>query len=767
VTSQRFLALLFTDIVGSTERAAELRDEAWQVLRRQHDVLVRKELRRFAGREVNTAGDSFFATFEEPEQAIRCAASIREAVRGVGLEIRSGVHIGKVESEGRGVGGLAVHVAARVAAQAEPGEILVTAAVREALAGSPLEFADRGAHVLKGVPGEWRLYSVRGDLPRGPAASMRQRAGRMLPSGGRRMPPAFTALILGILLGLGVLFAWRSMRSGVESSEPKVLAVLPFENLGAAEDEYFADGMTDEIRGKLATLPGLEVIATQSSAEYRDSPKSLEQIADELGVDYLVVGKVRWERSGDQSRVRVSPELVEVASGRPTTTWQAPFDAALTDVFQVQADIAARVADALDVALGTEERQALAARPTANLAAYDAYLKGEEAAPGISTADAASVQRAIGYYQQAVALDPGFAPAWAQLARAHARHYFAGVPSSSRAARARAAAEQAVALAPGRRESQLALGDYYAFVRNDAAKALEIYAAGLRDAPSDPELLAATAFVEQTRGRWEAALGHFTRAQALDPRSVPTAERLARTLLWLRRYPEAAAAYDRAVALAPADISIIEGRAMVALAQGDLAAARAVLRTAAAAVDPVVVVTFLGTYWDLVWVLDDAQQGLLLGLGPDDGALDGDRGSWGLAFAQAYTFRGDHARARVYADSARLAFEEQLRDTPEDGQGHVLLGLALAYLGRNDDAMREGERAIALNPITRDAYQGAYLQHQLVRIYILVGEPEKALDLLEPLLETPYYLSPGWLRIDPNFQPLRTNPRFQRLAAGS
>jgi len=246
---------------------------------------------------------------------------------------------------------------------------------------------------------------------------------------------------------------------------------------------------------------------------------------------------------------------------------------------------------------------------------------------------------------------------------------------------------------------------------------------------------------------------------------VDTARRLARTLLWLRRYPEAAAAYDRALTLAPTNLTLIQSKAMVPLARGDLAGARAVLRATPAEVEPVALVAYMATYWDLVWVFDDAQQRLLLGLGPD--AFGGDRGNWGIVLAQAYALRGDQAIARIYADSARLAFDEQLRDAPDDAGRHVLLGLALAYLGSKADAVREGERAVALKPIGRDAYLGPYCQHQLARIYILVGEPEKALDRLEPLLEIPYYLSPGWLRIDPNFAPLRANPRFQRLAAGS
>jgi len=166
----------------------------------------------------------------------------------------------------------------------------------------------------------------------------------------------------------------------------------------------------------------------------------------------------------------------------------------------------------------------------------------------------------------------------------------------------------------------------------------------------------------------------------------------------------------------------------------------------------------------LCWVLNDVQQRQLLTLPPSE--FDDDRGNWGMVRVQTYWLRNEMTKARVYADSAQLAFAEQLRATPDDGQRHVIRGLALAYLGRKTEAVAAGERGVALQPVSRDAFSGAYNQHQLVRIYLLVGEPEKALDRLEPLLKIPYYLSPGWLRIDPTFEPLRGNPRFERLIAG-
>ena len=217
-------------------------------------------------------------------------------------------------------------------------------------------------------------------------------------------------------------------------------------------------------------------------------------------------------------------------------------------------------------------------------------------------------------------------------------------------------------------------------------------------------------------------------------------------------------------ALAPTDAGRYQGKAMVYLAQGDLAGARAVLRDTPKEVEPTDLVAGVATFWDLYWVLDEEQQRLLLRLTP--GAFDDNRSAWGLALAETYALRGDPARARAYADSARLDFEEQLEATPGDAQLHALYGVALAYLGRKAEAVAEGERGVALGPINRDAHGGAYNQFQLVRIYLLVGEPDKALDWLEPLLKVPYYLSPGWLRIDPTFAPLRGKPRFERMVRG-
>ena len=600
-------------------------------------------------------------------------------------------------------------------------------------------------------------------MARSAAADVRPQTTSGAPRG-RRIPIAASSLTLGLLIGLGVLFGWLRHRSddSSDASGAKRLAVLPFENLGGADDEYFADGVTDEVRGKLTSLPGLQVTARSSSTQYKKTGKSPQEIGRELGVDWLLTGTVRWEKGSGGSHVRVSPELIQVSTG--STKWQQPFDAALTDVFQVQADMAGQVARALDVALGSPQKAALEERPTTNAAAYDAYLKGEAQSLNLDTPDAVRLRASLPYYEQAVALDSGFAQAWTQLSRAHSLIYVNGSPSQESAQRALEAAERARRIAPNHFQGYLAMGDYYSSIPPDYPRALQEYESGLRVAPSNAELLSAAALAELSSGRWEEALQHLARAAMLDPRSVSVARRLAYTQLRLRHLPEAVAAADRAIALSPGNVTPLEIKVMAYLAQGDLDRAREAVVSATARYDPTEMASNFGNYYDLYWILPPELQELLVRLTPS--AFD-DRAAWAIVRVQTLDFRGDKARARIYADSARLAFEERIRNTPDDAQSHVFLGMALGYLGRKAEAIAQGEKGVALLPIAKDGYSGPYLQHQLVRIYLLVGEPEKALDRLEPLLKVPYYLSPGWLRVDPNFEPLRNNPRFRKLVEGT
>jgi TolB-like protein/tetratricopeptide (TPR) repeat protein len=586
----------------------------------------------------------------------------------------------------------------------------------------------------------------------------RRRAGREV-RGLRRFLTWRTAITGGVL----ALVAWAAVATALVvrgaaggSAGLKRLAVLPFVNRGAPADDYFVDGIADQVRGKLAGLDGAEVTARTSSDQYRNTAKSPQDIGRELGVDYLLAATVSWAPGAHGGRrVQVVPELISVRTG--AVTWQQTFDANLTDVFAVQGTIATRVAGALGVALGSAEEQQLARRPTGNVAAYDLYLRGM----ALTGNDPATLRQAAGFYEQAVALDSSFAEAWASLSSTLTTLYFNSAPNPSVAAEARAAAERALAVDPAGVAGHRAMGQYDLNVEKSPADAEAELTLALRAAPKDPPTLRVAAGLEISLGRWDDGVAHLELAQRLDPRVPPGS--LLRTLIRLRRYPEALQVGRTALALAPSDLNVIENLAMVYLAQGDLEGARSVMRNVPATLSQPALVAQFANYFDLMWVLDEPQQRLLLRLPPS--AFDNDRPTWAGVLAQTYALRGDMSRARAYADTARRGLEEQLRATPGDAQLHTFHGLMLAYLGRKAEAIREGQRGLAMLPIAKDANNGPYMQHQLVRIYLIVGENEKALDELEPLLRVPYNLSPGWLRIDPNFKPLRGNPRFERLAA--
>jgi serine/threonine protein kinase/tetratricopeptide (TPR) repeat protein len=578
-----------------------------------------------------------------------------------------------------------------------------------------------------------------------------------------RLYASGAAVIVLLTIALAAIWSLRETSHRPMESSSTRIAVLPFENLGPAEDEYFADGVTDEVRSKLASLPGLAVIARSSVLGYRGGGKTPQTIAKELGVRYLLSGTVRWQKEALQkSRIRVVPELVEVGDhSSPTTRWQNSFDAVLEDVFRVQTEIATGVAGALKVTLGAQEQRNLASPPTANIAAYDAYLRGETISATDRAQDTPALQRAAAHYEQAVALDPSFAMAWAHLAYTRCLLYYNGIPTPALAEGAYAAANRSLELSPDLPDGRLALSTYYQYIKKDNVRGLEQCIQGLAAHADNADLLWCSASSEMSLGRWEEALEHLRQARSLEPRSVRTASRYASTLLWLRRYPEALEASDQALALSPKNLSVIELKAMVSLAQGNLSAARAWIARQPAEIQAADIVLNFGLYWDLMWVFDDAQRKVFLGLPPE--AFGGYGAVRSLAFAQTYALINDTKRLRQCSEEAEKALASQIAQTSDDGQLHMLRGLALAYLGRRDEAIREGERGMALVPVSRDAYTGAYLQHQLVRIYMILGEKEKALDQLEALLKIPYYISSGWLAIDPNFSPLKGQPRFERL----
>jgi tetratricopeptide (TPR) repeat protein len=377
-------------------------------------------------------------------------------------------------------------------------------------------------------------------------------------------------------------------------------------------------------------------------------------------------------------------------------------------------------------------------------------------------ADNAGLRRAIAYYERAVELDSSFAEAWSQLSRARTSLYSNAVPDSALGEGARTAAERARALAPDDPLTYLAAGDLASSVPPiDNRRAQAEYGEGVRLAPGDVDLLSAAASASSVGGQWDSVAAQLQHAVRLDPHSFTVARRLATVRLFLRQYPSADSAIERVIELAPTNAQAVLLQTMIAVARGDLPDARSAVEAGARRIDPTTLYPFLAMYQDLYWVLDDAQQREVLSLPPS--SFDNDRGVWALVRTELYQLRGDSARALAYADSARLTFEAQSRAAPYDAQRHSILGVALAYLGRKSDAIREGRRGAELLPLSQDAINAPYVQLQLARIYVLTGEPDQAVRVLEGLLARPFYVSRAWLRLDPAFRALQGHAGFETL----
>ncbi len=578
----------------------------------------------------------------------------------------------------------------------------------------------------------------------------------------RRHWRTLTAIGLVLLLGVSTFAAWqRGWMTPAKASvaAPLSVAVLPFVNTGQVQDEHFAGGVTDEIRGRLARLPALQVIASASTTRYRDSTR-LEDVGRQLGAGYILVGKVRREADKKaSSRVQISSELIQVAQvPAPVTRCQRVFDTVNTDLSLVQTSIAREVAGVLGIEPGPEQTFALDQRHDPE--AYEAYLRGQQiirqgaSSPG-------DLRRAVAEFQQAVKKDSTFAAAWAQLGWAKAALWSNATADGNLLEEAKAHGDRALRLGGAEAEARQVLA-FYQVMKGNRGAAREETRRGLEVDPSNARLIGYTASFLELEGRWQEALEHRRRAAALDPTAAGHAAGLATNLLWLRRYPEARVAADRYLILGHTNPEAYQLRAMVALGEGKLDEARKTIRAGEAQIPPQELLPFVATYWDLYWVLDQDQQSRLLRMKPDQ--FYGDTLWWQTSSAAIHLLRGDTASARALATSAREALLASLVTTPDDEYNHSRLALIDAFLGRRDEALRAAEKSISLRPIAKDALNGTLLVYRLACVQARLGMESEALATISTLLSVPFYVSPAWLKLDPNFAALRGTPEFERLS---
>ncbi len=539
------------------------------------------------------------------------------------------------------------------------------------------------------------------------------------------------------------------------------IVVLPLENLGPEEHAYFAAGITDEITSRLASVSALQVISRTTALQYDRAEKTAQQVGAELGVDYLLDGTVRWSTGGDENRVRVTPQLIRVVDD--TQIWSERYDRVIDDIIAVQSEIAAEVIRQLDIALLEPEREALAASPTGNLEAYQAYLRGMDYASRRES-QPETWRLAVQMFSRATELDPQFALAFAELSEAHSLVYFWNIdPSPERREQAREAAERALAIDPNLPEGHRALAYYYYRGHRDYQKALREFDIAARALPNDSQLLEGTAYIWRRQGRFEEAAANLVKALEIQPKSDWMAAELARTYTTMRRYDEADRYYQLAISLVPDQPAPYQVRAHnFLLWRGDVVSARATLEGMPRQDETSSVLA-----WYHLEVVDRNEQAALNRLNTNAKAkligIESISYPRDLLHALAYQRLGDLATARDSFENARGMLERLLPEGTVNPRLRIALGITYAGLGRHDDAVREGLAAVEEYSISKDAFIGPQFVEHLALIYVMIGDYEAALDRIEFLLSIPSELSIPLLALDPKWDPLREHPRFKAL----
>jgi TolB-like protein/Tfp pilus assembly protein PilF/predicted Ser/Thr protein kinase len=568
------------------------------------------------------------------------------------------------------------------------------------------------------------------------------------------------ALGLAFLVVFAVVMIWvlreQSKPRPVPKRPPRIV-VLPFKNPGPPEDAYLAFGITEEITSRLSAVSGLRVISRTTADHYQGTDKTIQEIGEELNVGYVLEGSVLWDRAGEgRGRVRITPQLIRVADD--THLWSERYDRVIEDIFEVQSDIAQRVITELEITLLEPEQRTLEARPTENMEAYNAYLRGLGYHGGYLSEE---LERAVAMFERAVELDPEFALALALLSVNHSFTYrFGHDMTEERLARARRAADRALALDHQLPEAHWAMGVYHACKR-EYNEALQAYTIADRLRPNDADVASSIGGVHEAQGRWREAVAGFERAVELDPHNYQSLCELAENFTRLRRYPEAADVIDQAIAFAPdRPTGYVSKWWIYYFWHGPSQQSRRVLEQTPAGVAE------LEFNWIYQELMERSYEAALHRLSSFPQPVT--TGHWllfpvSLGECWCYAWMNEPDRTRQSCEAARVVLEQALGERPDDPAVHISLGLAYAFLGEKDRAIDHAERAMALLPISEDAALGPDLLEAAGWVFAEVGELDRAFDHIEYLLSNPTTFSIAILQLEPWWDPLRDHPRFQEI----
>jgi TolB-like protein/Tfp pilus assembly protein PilF len=546
----------------------------------------------------------------------------------------------------------------------------------------------------------------------------------------------------------------------------KSIAVLPFQNLSAEkENAFFTDGVQDEILTNLAKVSDLKVISRWSVQQYKTGvARDLRMISQQLGIAYILVGSV--QRVPD--RLRVSAQLIDARND--SQIWAATYDREVADLFKIQSEIAQSIVTHLQAKLSPQEKANIEERPTTDLAAFDLYLQAKEIVDTyLEAADpGASLLRTVRLLDEAIERDPNFALAYCYLARAHDLLYFLDLdPSPARNLLAEAAVTKALQLRPNLPEAHVAMADHHFRCHRDYERAQQELAIARPNLPNSVSFFFLAGYIERRRGQWPEAERDFASAVTIDPRNPNAVNLVVDTYVLERRFPEGKRAYDRAIAAGlQQPIAYIRRAAMDFGETGESTTLRAALNKW-----PEVDVGGGETAWRIMLAMIDRNFDAADRVLAQSARADFQEVDFSFYYPRAWyeaiiaRARADQAKAlRAFSD-ARAVFESRLQLKPEDPRTLAVLAQVDAGLGRKELAIREAKHAVELMPISRDAYDAPLVQQGLAQVYVWTGEKDQALQLLEQLVSIPSYLSYGYLRFDPQWEPLHGDARFEKIVA--
>jgi tetratricopeptide (TPR) repeat protein len=487
-----------------------------------------------------------------------------------------------------------------------------------------------------------------------------------------------------------------------------------------------------------------------------------------LGANYILQGTVRWENLDGETHVRVNPTLIKVEDG--TQAWSQSMESVLSSAFKLQSDIASRVAGAMDVALAKTEKKSLETSLTENSEAYDYYLQAiEYSERSLSKSD---LEIATKLFDRAIRIDPSFAAAYAKLSYVHSNIYwFFYDHTESRIDKSRLAAEKAVEISPQLSEAHEAMGWYFYHAKLDYKSALEEFSLALKYRPSNSNVHYGIAAVMRRQGNMVGAVESFKKSIAGSPRASNIIRDLGETQTLLRDYAEANLNYDKALERSPDVVAIYwEKTKNILLWKGDISEARRVVEECRRLGKDNGTEYFLGVMSFDIEILDGNFQGAKVALDREnvEEILDNQFEFVPSSLLRAHleTVRGNETMAKKYYDSARVFLERKQKTNPDDERLYSTLGIAYAGLGRNEEALRAGMRGVEMRSVEKEAWRGSFRLIDLAKIYAMTGDQEKAIDTLERLLSIPSEVSGVLLKIDPSWNSLRSNKRFQKLVTG-